>query len=384
MFVLRIKFFTDTAHFHIKMKYSGIYSLKSISSWLRKNNAGVHAFCWSVFIAYELGMIYAVIGKLDRPYIYLIYYPINISYFYLIVSLLKYTFNSGTNKIAKGITGFLIIFAGYLFIKGIADLLLEGLLVPQQNSLVYFRDFFQRNLSRGLYFGLLALFYWSAGHIAYFRKKSLEAEKQQLKAEKQKAELETLLERSRNAYLQQQINPHMLFNALNFVYNKVQEHSEDAAQCIWLLSEITRFGLEGADEDGKVSLAREMEQIDNLISINRYRFKEPLGLRSDITAPQDGLRIIPLILLTLTENIFKHGDLTDPDRPALLQITTDANGRLLFFSRNLKKSKNVHRRKQELGLQNVRIRLNLAYGNRYALTTADLGDIFELTLTLDL
>ncbi|QNN42962.1 sensor histidine kinase [Pedobacter roseus] len=236
---------------------------------------------------------------------------------------------------------------------------------------------------RALYFSSLAMFYWSSGRIAFFKRQTLEAEKRQLIIEKDNAELEAQLANSRNAYLQQQINPHMLFNTLNFIYNSAQKYSDDAANCIWLLSEIMRFSLEEADPDGKIRLDREVEQIRNLVAINRYRFKEPIYLNIELSSDLSHYKIIPLILLTLTENIFKHGNLTEITSPALLKLITNETGQLTFYSRNLKKSKNARQRKA-LGLQNIRLRMDSFYKGNYKLEINEPDEFYELTLILKL
>lgn len=345
----------------------------------------IHIICWTLFITYELTMVYIALGTLEKLYIYLVFYAINISFFYLFATLLDYVFEERKRRYFKGIAGYLLLLSLYMITKSVADYLVSSSPANPSNSIIYIEGFLQRNIMRALYFSILAMFYWAAGHISYFRRQAAEAEKRQLIIEKEKAELETQLTKSRNAYLQQQINPHMLFNALNFVYNSTQKYSDDAANCIWLLSEIMRFSLEEAGPDGKIKLDREVEQIENLIAINRYRFKEPLYLKPELHGDFSRYKIIPLILLTLTENIFKHGNLAESDSPALLKLFTDENGQLTFHSRNLKKSKNGHlRQRKALGLQNIRLRMDSFYKDNYKLEINEPGEFYELTLTLKL
>ncbi|WCT14434.1 histidine kinase [Mucilaginibacter jinjuensis] len=275
-----------------------------------------------------------------------------------------------------------LAFALYMLIKLIADYFLDKNSQNIANPFVYVQGFYNRNIVRGFYFLVLSIFYWAAGHISHFRKQSLMAERQRLIVEKDKAEIETQLAKSRSAFYQQQINPHLLFNALNFVYSKVQEHSDEAAHCVWLLAEIMHFSLQQTEADGKINLVDEMAQIRNLLEINAYRF--PVGIVLTMNGEFQRHRIIPLILLTLTENIFKHGDLTNANMPALLHLEIDANGHFFFRSQNLKKAKNTKFARQQLGLQNVRIRLDGAYPEKYRLNITELKDIFELTLTINL
>jgi len=345
----------------------------------------LHILCWILFIAYELTTVYYSIGEIENPYVYVVYYAINISFFYLYVKILDNSFREHISTPFAALMKYILLLNFYLTIKFAADYFLANQKFNINNPFVYIQGFFIRNITRGLYFTALATFYWAAGHISYFRRQAAEAEKRQLIIEKENAELEAQLTKSRNAYLQQQINPHMLFNALNFVYNSAQKYSDDAANCIWLLSEIMRFSLEEAGSDGKIKLKREAEQIENLVEINRYRFAAPLHLNLLMEGDFNRYKIIPLILLTLTENIFKHGNLTEISSPAVLKLTVSDNGQLTFHSRNLKKSKNGHvRQRKAVGLENIHLRMDSFYKDNYELEVNELGDFFELTLTLKL
>jgi two-component system LytT family sensor kinase len=345
----------------------------------------VHVTCWILFITYELTFIYYHLGSLERPYIYFVFYSINLSLFYLYIRLLNFTFNGAKLRYVTGFLAFVSLIVLFLVVKCIADYFLGNPQPMPYDPLIFIRTFFPRNIARAFYFILLGTFYWSAKHIANYRSQATEAEKRQLIIEKEKAELEAQLTKSRNAYLQQQINPHMLFNALNFVYNSAQKYSDDAAHCIWLLSEIMRFSLEEANSDGKIKLDREVEQIENLIAINRYRFTEPLYLKLEVHGDFSRYKIIPLILLTLTENLFKHGNLTEVTSTAVLILTMDETGKLTFYSRNLNKSKNGRpRQRKALGLQNIRLRMDSFYKGNYKLEIIESGEFYELTLTLKL
>jgi LytS/YehU family sensor histidine kinase len=338
-----------------------------------------------LFILYELVIVYYQIGSLEKPLVYIVFYTINIALFYACLHVLSYTLDGTKVNYLGGIFAYFGLLILFLILKAIADHSLGNPQPAFHNHYIYIKQFLPRNITRGVYFTLLAIFYCSAKYVAQYKRKALEAEKRQLIIEKENAELEAKLTKARNAYLQQQINPHMLFNALNFVYNSAQKYSDDAAQCIWLLSEIMRFSLEEAGSDGKIRLDREVEQIENLVAINRYRFKEPLYLKLEMHGDFSHFKIIPLILLTLTENLFKHGNLTEANSPAVLKLTTDENGRLTFYSRNLKKSKNVRpRQRKALGLQNIRLRMDSFYKGNYKLEINEPSEFYELTLTLKL
>jgi len=345
----------------------------------------IHAACWAAFISYELGSLYYTYGRLEPISVYVCFYALNIIFFYCHTSLLSYLFTSPAPKYLRGMLYYILLFIVYLSVKFICNLLVES---DQISLNAYLYQFKGRTLAsttiRAGYFVLLSTFYWAAGHIAFFRRQAAASEQAELRALKEKAELETKLAASRNAYLTQQVNPHLLFNSLNFIYNIVYRHSPDASKCVMLLADLLRFSLEEAGADGKVQLEEEVAQIRRLLEINNYRFDGRLAAGFHFEGGFEQRRIIPLILFTLTENVFKHGNVRDQKHPAELQLKVDDNGLLHFFSRNLKKSKSGYSQRSGTGLQNVRIRLDFAYPGKYSLDVAETGEYFELSLILQL
>ncbi|MDN5288975.1 MAG: yehU 6 [Mucilaginibacter sp.] len=344
----------------------------------------IHASCWTLFICYELFLTYYSSGRLEPLYIYLFYYTINIVFFYLHVSVLNFTFREKETNYIKGILFFLLLFGGNLTIKFFSKYIFESAQPTLLDQVKHFKAFLITNLFRTGYFATLATFYWAADHIAFYRKQSLEAEKNQLQILHEKSEIEIRLSETRNAYLQQQINPHMLFNSLNFIYNSVHKYSPEASHSVLLLSDIMRFSLEATGTDGKTTLKSEIEQIHNLIEINRQRYDEPLYLDVQIQGDMGKHDIIPLILFTLTENLFKHGNLKVKLHPAILRITVTEQGELNYFTRNLKRAKSDYKRNSSIGIQNIRTRMNFAYPEKYLLNLFDTDDFFETTLNVSL
>jgi LytS/YehU family sensor histidine kinase len=231
---------------------------------------------------------------------------------------------------------------------------------------------------------MLAMFYWLAGHVAAYRQRAADAERLKMISLRDKAELEARLAEARNAYLQQQMSPHLLFNALNFIYTSVYKRSPEASRCVLLLSDIMRFSLEERAPDGKVMLNEEIRQLRRLEEINRFRYDHELYFELVTEEDFAQLRIIPLILFTLAENVFKHGDLGNREHPAHIFIGVDESGLLRFSSRNAIRERTAHAKLSQTGLQNIRVRLDFAYPSAYELNTNESAGVFELYLTLQL
>jgi LytS/YehU family sensor histidine kinase len=244
------------------------------------------------------------------------------------------------------------------------------------------RQFIPFDVNRNLFFAGLATLFWAASNIAAFERKAKDAEIKQLMAARDNLTLEASLARSQNALLKQQINPHLLFNSLNFIHSLVYNNSPEAAENVILLADIMRYGIEETDKDGKILLAAEVEQIHNLIRISQARFEHSNMVDFSVYGEVANQRLIPMVLITLVENVFKHGDLRD--YPATINLVLTQPGKLKFFIRNQSKAIIPFARLRSTGLENIRIRLDFTYGPDYTLSTREDDGFFEAELNISL
>jgi LytS/YehU family sensor histidine kinase len=241
-------------------------------------------------------------------------------------------------------------------------------------------NYIVQGIWRAIYFLGLSTGYWFAVSTINNRKKIADLENAQLKNELENQALEKALLTTENAYLKSQINPHFLLNTLNFLYNSVSKFSDTIADSVMTLADIMRYALTNADEDGKVKLEMELDHIANFISLNQARFSQKLCIDMIVEGDTDGLRIIPLVLITLVENIFKYGDLQNADNPARIMAKIEGNA-LTFITQNLKK-KRVTEPGYGIGVQNIKNRLS-AY-HQYDLTIEDSEQYYKSTLLIQL
>jgi two-component system LytT family sensor kinase len=342
-----------------------------------------HFIGWALFIGYELGLSLYSGGQIRAAGRLTLSYILNISLFYVhLVGLRRYFAPNSHLKYLKTAALILAEAAFFLLLKMGADVLLS----PAGQSIFSHTDeagqIISLNLARIIYFIVLSTIFWSAGHISRLQKKDAESKMARMQLELDKSILEHTLTRLRNVHLQQQLNPHLLFNTLNFIYSSVAEHSEEASRGVFLLSEIMRFSMEEADDQGRVPVSRELSQIINLVELNRLRFGHPLSIDLLIEGEQHQASIIPLMLLTLAENMFKHGEFMET--PALLHISLSATGRLEFRSRNTKRSGHLRKNSKTLGLRNTRLRLDNYYPGAYSLDITEDDIFFELRLRIRL
>lgn len=203
-----------------------------------------------------------------------------------------------------------------------------------------------------------------------------EQNKQQEELEKQKADAEL-------SAIKYQINPHFLFNSLSFIYGKTVILSEEVARAVMLLSDIMRYALgKEEDDNGKVALSREITHMKNVIEINQMRYDNTLHIQYHEHIDNPEARISPLVLITLVENAFKHGDLRDPQNPLTIALKADKTT-LHFYICN-KKNKGSKERSTGIGLNNVQRRLQLMYGVRHSFHVKEDSQYYITDLTINL
>lgn len=197
---------------------------------------------------------------------------------------------------------------------------------------------------------------------------------QQLRIEKQAAELN---------YLRSQTNPHFLFNTLNNIYSLARDKSDLAPTSILRLSKILRFMLYETGGD-YISIEQELKIIDDYIALEKLRYDDSLrvNFKNDIEDMRQALP--PLLLIPLVENAFKHGVSETRDQPFVdIYLSVDKR-KLAFVVKNSAEAfpgENIV--KENIGLTNLRRQLELLYTD-YDLSLQQGGSVFTATLKINL
>ena len=165
-------------------------------------------------------------------------------------------------------------------------------------------------------------------------------------------------------FLKSQINPHFLYNTLNYFYIKASEHDENLADSILKLSDIMRYSLNDGAQN-TVEIEKEIESIRSLIALHQIRYDNKLFIDFQVNLAVLSKQILPLVFIGLVENALKHGKLNDSTFP--LTIKLDVNENEVIFSLKNKKNPKSKIISTKIGLQNVRRRLELSYPENHAL-----------------
>lgn len=194
-------------------------------------------------------------------------------------------------------------------------------------------------------------------------------------------ELEKQHLKSELALLRAQVNPHFLFNTLNNIDTLVFEDQNKASESIVKLSSIMRYMLYDANAE-QVPLEKEITCLQNFIDLHRLRMKNPDFVEFEVTGHTKGHLIPAMLFLPFVENTFKHGSLQGPTPGISIHLEVSDNSYFLQVNNRLRKTSIPYEVPSGVGLQNVRRRLDLIYGEEYTLDVTEIDGTYQVRLTL--
>ncbi len=197
---------------------------------------------------------------------------------------------------------------------------------------------------------------------------------QQLRIEKQEAELN---------YLKSQTNPHFLFNTLNNIYSLARDKSDMAPESVLRLSKIMRFML--YETSGEyIAIEQELKIISDYIALEKLRYDESLHINFNYDLEDMKQAIPPLLLIPLVENAFKHGTSETRSLPFVDIHLSVKNRQLAFFVKNSADGfREEEKVKENIGLSNLRRQLELLFTD-YNLSVEQGESVFTAILKINL
>ena len=182
--------------------------------------------------------------------------------------------------------------------------------------------------------------------------------------------------------LQQQVNPHFLFNTLNNLYALTLTKSEQAPQLVLHLADLLRYTVyEG--QKSFVPLEKELDYLKSFIELQNIRSANKCEFNLVWPHNCDDLKITPLLLIIIVENAIKHGVEPASDKTHVsIEIAINNNTLTLYCANPI--PARVAKKEQGMGLANLQKRLQLLYPNKHSLITHKQDAIWQTTLTLEL
>ncbi|RFM27147.1 sensor histidine kinase [Deminuibacter soli] len=180
-----------------------------------------------------------------------------------------------------------------------------------------------------------------------YTQKQLSAENEQLKF----ANLE-----ARYQILQNQVNPHFLFNSLGTAKSLIRKNPAIADEYLVKLSDFLRIGFQRKNDI--VTVKQELALCRDYIALQQMRFGEALHFYVHISDEKyQQYRMPYFALLTLVENAVKHNSLTEAE-PLTIQVSN--TGDTLIVENNIQK-RFLLEDSTRMGLNNLSERYRLLF-----------------------
>lgn len=186
--------------------------------------------------------------------------------------------------------------------------------------------------------------------------------------------------------LQDQINPHVVFNILNHIHILMKTDTQLADFLLMKFSDILRYQLYHCNQS-MVSLDKEIEYLQNLVEVEKLRWGNELDVKAQWQINNRKAFIAPLLLVPFIENSFKYVCRL-PGHKGYVKISCkEKNNSLYFYVENSYSDMATYKKKDGtggIGLQNVKKRLKLQYPDSHDLNIESDSHIFRITLILTL
>lgn len=193
----------------------------------------------------------------------------------------------------------------------------------------------------------------------------------------QNYEKQILIQEAMIKMLQQQINPHFLYNTLDTINWMAQKYGvEEISEMAKSLGNLFRVSINGKDD--LIPLSEELVVLDNYVRIQKIRFRDRLEFTLDVPDSVSEISVPKLCIQPLVENALKHA-LEYSDDVCCIYVKIQQEGELLRikvsntgsqFTENLLykiEHGEIKLNGSGVGLANINSRLKLLYGEEYGL-----------------
>src|SRR5271155_1742406 len=181
--------------------------------------------------------------------------------------------------------------------------------------------------------------------------------------------------------LKAQVNPHFLFNSLNSISALTTSDSAKAREMCILLGDFLRRTL-GLGEKTAIPLEEELSLIHAFLAVEKVRFGARIQMEENIDKRALDVPVPPLLLQPLVENAVVHG-IANLVEGGWIRLSVECHngGDVSIIVENRFDPEAPARRRNGVGLANVRQRLQARYGNRASFAVKAEADSYRVALT---
>ena len=200
-------------------------------------------------------------------------------------------------------------------------------------------------------------------------------------AERQQLELQVLTRDAELRALRAQVNPHFLYNSLNSISALTGSDAAAARRMCLLLAEFLRTTLRVSTQQ-RITIAEELSLAEGYLSIEQVRFGTRLNVERSVDESALECQVPPLVLQPLLENAVGHGIAGIVDGGTIRLDIVRRGDRVLITVENPRDPDASPRKRGGVGLENVRKRLALVFGNAARMDAAASANGFRVAIDL--
>jgi len=221
-----------------------------------------------------------------------------------------------------------------------------------------------------LFYTLIILFYYL--HIYYVSFKT-----NQLKT----AALNSIIKETQLELLQSQLNPHFIFNSLNSISSLTLSDPGRAQDMVIKLSSFLRYSL-GQKTSQLVPFYEELSNCLLYLEIEKTRFGNRLALENEVSDECMEDKVPNMIMQPLIENAVKHGVYESTEQVVIKVSCKRENDLLVITIANNYEPEKKRTTGKNMGIKNVKERLNLLYGKGEWVKITNTNNLFTVTLRI--
>ncbi len=271
----------------------------------------------------------------------------------------------------------------YILING--AIIMVFLTIKSQIDALFFTDIIRKsssNTSVGPPFKMIIYVQMLSYLAPVLFSAAIKTTKRLIKTEAQRKEATNSKLESELQHLHYQLQPHFFFNSLNNIYSMVDISPEQAKKSIHSLSKLMRYMLYETNMD-VLPLSKEIDFMKKYIDLMKLRVSDKTEVSYNFPEEETGIKIAPLLFISLIENAFKHG--VSATKESYINISMTSNEKTVQFAienDNFPKKTN-DKSGSGIGLQNVEKRLQLLYPNKHSFNTRIVNNRFLIDLKIE-
>ncbi|MFB9057777.1 sensor histidine kinase [Mariniflexile ostreae] len=202
------------------------------------------------------------------------------------------------------------------------------------------------------------------------------------KTEAERKEAINVKLKSELQHLHYQLQPHFFFNSLNNIYALVDISPDQAKTSIHSLSKLMRYMLYETHVE-TIPLSKEIDFMKKYIDLMKLRLSDKTNVHYQFPSEETGIKIAPLLFISLIENAFKHGVSASKESVITIHISSH-NKTVIFTIENDNFPKETDDKSGSgIGLPNIEKRLALLYPNKNSFKTVVDNNRYKAQLEIE-